>query len=73
MNISKAREIISTRKSLHPDDDYATYVCWEQLTNILSEDIHKTILFIENECSDEEFYRMSEIFEDIVQKTQFHR
>lgn len=70
MNISKLKEILSKRKSLHPDDDYAIYDCWMQETNILSENIQETIFFIENKCTDEEFYWISEVFEDISYKTQ---
>lgn len=70
MDKLKLKEIISKRKNLHPNDDYATYDCWTQETDILSEDIQETIYFIENECTDEEFYWMSEVFEDIAYKTQ---
>lgn len=70
MNIAELRKIIVKRISLDLNDDYAIYDCWTQEINILSENIQETIAFIENECTDKEFYWISEIFEDIAYKTQ---
>lgn len=70
MNTSKLEEILSKRKSLDPNDDYSTYDCWTQEINILSENIQETITFLESECTDEEFYWLSEIFEDVAYKTK---
>lgn len=70
MNKSKLKEILSKRKSLDPNDDYSTYDCWTQEINILSANIQETTTFLENECTDEEFYWLSEIFEDIAYNTQ---
>lgn len=70
MNISKLKQILSRRISLDPNDDYAIYDCWTQEINILSKNIQETVAFLENECTDEEFYWLSEIFEDIAYNTQ---
>lgn len=43
---------------------------WKQETAIFSENIGQSIAFIEAECSDEEFYWLSEVFADIAQQTQ---
>lgn len=70
MNTSKLKEILSKRKSLDLNDDYSIYDCWTKEINILSENIQETITFLKNECTDEEFYWLSEIFEDIAYNTQ---
>lgn len=62
--------IIEKRLGLHINDDFALHECWENETEILSEDVSTTIEFILNTCDDETFYWLSEVFEDVVEKTQ---
>lgn len=45
---------------------------WKKEVLIFTEDINTTIRFIRSECNDEQFYYMSEVFEEIAQKTQSH-
>lgn len=40
------------------------------MTIIPSDDISATIHYFENECTEEEFYWLGSIFEDIAEKTQ---
>lgn len=70
MNIQKLREVIAQYISLDANDDFATEKCWKEMTAMLSEDIADTINFFESECTLEEFYWLSSIFEDIIAKTQ---
>lgn len=70
MNIQKLREVITQYISLDANDDFATEKCWKEMTAMLSEDIVDTINFFESECTIEEFYWLSSIFEDIIAKTQ---
>lgn len=40
------------------------------MTDILSDDISSTINYFKNECTDEEFYWLGAIFEDLSEITQ---
>lgn len=62
--------LILKRLSLENNDDFGLEKIWEEEISILTENLEKTINYISNECPDEEFYWMSEVFEEIVQKTQ---
>ena len=70
MNIKLLREIFSRYVSLDPNDDFGIEKCWEEMTDILSEDILATFHFFESECTDEELYWLGSIFEDVAEKTQ---
>ena len=69
MNIELLKEIIERRKSLESNDDFACMECWKQEAEILSKDVSETISFLKS-CSDEEFYWISEVFDDIIGLTQ---
>ena len=43
---------------------------WNEEAALFTKDINKTIDFINNDCSDEEFYYMSEVFEEIAEITK---
>lgn len=60
------RNILTKRISLHPEDYINIEKCWEEETRILTSNMEQAINFIINECTDDEFYWMSEIFEDIA-------
>ena len=70
MNIEQLRGIIARNMALDPNDDFGTEKCWEEMTAILSEDIVATLHYFENECTDEEFYWLGAVFEDVAEKTQ---
>ena len=70
MNIEQLRGVIERNMALDPNDDFGTEKCWEEMTAILSEDIVATLHYFENECTDEEFYWLGAVFEDIAEKTQ---
>ena len=50
--------------------DYGIEKCWKEETQILSENISGTLLFFETECTDEEFYWLSEVFSDVSEVFQ---
>ena len=50
--------------------DYGIEQCWKKYIDILSADIEKSIDFFLHDCTDEEFYWLSEAFEEIADKTQ---
>ena len=70
MNIEQLRGVIERNMALDPNDDFGTEKCWEEMTAILSEDIVATLHYFENECTDEEFYWLGAVFEDVTEKTQ---
>lgn len=70
MNIEQLRRVITRCISLDPNDDFGMEKCWEEMTDILSANIHDTILFINNDCTDEELYWLGSVFEDVAEKTQ---
>ena len=70
MNIEQLREVITRCTALNPNDDFGMEKCWEEMTVILSHDISATISFFESECTDEEFYWLGSVFEDVAEKTQ---
>lgn len=60
----KIKQIIEKRKNLHIEDDFGIQKCWEELTNVLSDNENKTISYL-NCCEKEQIYWISEVFEDI--------
>ena len=69
MNIIDLRDVLARRSSLNINDDFALIECWKQETKILSENIYETIAFFDT-CTDEEFFWLSEVFDDLIEKTQ---
>ena len=61
--------ILAERKEKNINDHYGIQDCWNKIINILSEDTTQTIDYLEN-CSKEEIYYISEIFEDISEILQ---
>ena len=70
MKITELRREFSHRLSLDINDDYGTEECWNKLTKMLVENVSETIAFINNECTDEEFFWFSEVFSDVSEKVQ---
>ena len=44
--------------------------CWQNYIEIITADIEKGIAYFLHECTDEEFYWLSEAFEEISEKAQ---
>lgn len=62
------KERIRNCDELNDEWDYGLEQCRKDAVNIYENDLNKTISFFESDCSDEEFYWLSEIFEDIAEK-----
>ncbi len=69
MNIDDLRNVLAHRTSLSINDDFALMECWRLETEILSENLSETILFFDT-CTDEEFFWLSEVFDDLIERTQ---
>lgn len=74
MNKEKFKNIMQKRDyelTVKEDLDQASIdKIWEELTELLSEDINDTITFMKNEINEEEFINISEVFYEIADKTQ---
>ena len=62
--------VVKLRLSLATEDYISLEKCWSKETEILSRDIKQTITFIENECNDETFCWIGEVFDDVADITQ---
>ena len=70
IDTKRLREVIKICDSLDPNDDFGIEKCWDEMIEILSCDVSETISYFNNDCTDEDFYLLSNLFEDIVEKTQ---
>lgn len=69
MQFVEFREIIKKRASI--EDEWYTEIekCWEEMTELFSIDINKTLQFLDV-CTADEFSWLSEIVENIAKKTR---
>jgi hypothetical protein len=70
MKVEDLRAELTHRLSLDVNDDYGIEESWKSLTKILSENVDDTICFFNNECTDEEFFWLSEVFSDVSEVLQ---
>lgn len=70
MNANELRNELSHRLALDINDEYSRDRSWEKMSAILSKNTSETIRFFNTECTDEEFFWLSEIFEEVAEKTQ---
>ena len=74
MNIEELKAVVAERKRVAVETqdewDYGIEQCWKKTTEILTRDIAQTINFIENECDDDTFCWIGEVFEDVAEITQ---
>lgn len=68
INYKQVQNIIKIQKET--DWDYEIQKCWNNLISIFSENIAASIRFLETECTPEDIYWISEVFDDIALKTQ---
>ncbi len=54
------------------DDEWAypIQLCQAQLTELLSRDIAETIRFLNEDCTEEEYAWISEVFDDVAKETK---
>lgn len=70
MDIQRLREVITWNISLDANDDLAQEKCWKEMIDILSFNIYDTINYIKTDCTDEEFFWISSVFDDVAEITQ---
>ncbi len=70
MITDEIRTSITKRAATDDEWDYGVKQCWEEEIEILSRNINDTIAFLENDCTADEFSWLSEVFDDVAEKTQ---
>ena len=64
------KDILSRRENTHPEDSYRIEKLWEEEIEALSFNVEETIDFIKSRCTANEFIWLSEVFEEVAEKTQ---
>lgn len=64
------RAIIKKREGVNDEWQVGVEKCWAELTDALTEDIEATRKFLLEDCAADEASWVSEVYDDIVRKTQ---
>lgn len=70
MDVQKFREVLKKLNETEIEYDYGIEMCWKEEVEILSEDIPSTIEYLQNQCTADEFVWISEIIDDLAEKTR---
>ena len=70
MNSQTIRSIILKREQTNDEWEHGVEQCWEELASAISSDYDAARTFLLEDCTAEEASWVSEVFEEIVQKTQ---
>ena len=66
----KYAALVAEREKIGGDIDYDSNHVIREMIDLLTEDVPATVSFLDNECSESQFIWMSEIFDEIVEKTK---
>ncbi len=70
MDVQKFKEVIKTRNETDDEYDYGVEMCDKEEIQILAEDIPSTIEYLQNQCTADEFVWISEVIDDLAEKTR---
>ena len=70
MDVQRFKEVIKKRNETHDEYDYGVEMCDKEEVQILAEDIPSTIEYLQNQCTADEFVWISEIIDDLAEKTR---
>ncbi len=70
MNFNDYKEIIQKRAEINSECYTEIEKIWDKMILLFSNNIEKTILFIKTDCTADEFAWLSEIFEEIAERTK---
>ena len=70
MDVQRFKEVIKKRNETHDEYDYGVEMCDKEEVQILAEDIPSTIDYLQNQCTADEFVWISEIIDDLAEKTR---
>lgn len=63
-------KIVAELESTDMNNSDAVDVLWDKEIKLFTEDINATIEFVKNDCTANQFSWMSEVWDDIVEKTK---
>lgn len=66
----KYTTLIMEREKLDGDIDYDSNPIIKEMIDLLTTDINETVSFLDNECSESQFIWMSELFDEIAERTK---
>ena len=69
MITDEIRAVLKRRAETEDEWDYGVEKCWEEEVEILTRNVKDTIWFFENECTADELSWISEVFDEIFEKT----
>ncbi len=64
--------IIEEREATDDEWDYGVEQCKNKLIALFTENIDESIKFLDNDCTADQFSWLSEVFDEIAEKTQSH-
>lgn len=70
MTCEKIRSIIKKRAAVNDEWQSGVEECWAELTDALAEDYSVTRKFLLEDCTADEASWVSEVYDDVVRKTQ---
>ena len=70
MITEEIRLLLKKREDTFEESAYDIEQCWKEEIELLSRDIDDTIAYLENDCTGEEFSWLSEVIDDVAEKTQ---
>ncbi len=70
MIADEIRAVLHQRRNTHPEWDDGIDQCWKKEVEILTRDLKDTINFFDNECTADDLYWISEVFDELVEATQ---
>jgi hypothetical protein len=70
MIADEIRTVLKKRSETDDEWTYGVEQCWQKEIEILSRNMDETISFLENDCTADEFSWLSEVFDDVAEKTQ---
>lgn len=63
-------KLLDKRRKMEGDIDYDNNPVIQEIITLMTADVSKTICFLENECTGEQFIWLSEVFDEIIAKTK---
>lgn len=70
MDSATIRSIIDRREKTNIEWSDGIERCWKDLTDALTQDFETTKKFLLEECDEDEYLLVSEVYDDVVSKTQ---
>ena len=70
MNFQEIHELLKKHDTIDEEDTASLETYWEDLSNLLASDLDSALSFLKSECTEAEIVWISEVFDELVQKTQ---